>query len=63
MEKEFGIIISCTTFQKGDKICHINNYNHGFILFFTATDTDVKEYSGKNGTYLKLIQTNPDIKK
>lgn len=60
--KEFAIIVSTTTFEIGDKLCHINNYNNGWISFLIATQGDVEEYSGKNGIYLKLIQTNPDIK-
>lgn len=41
------------TFKVGDVICHINNYNRGELYFSPATDYDVKNYSGKNGTYIR----------
>jgi len=56
--KEFGIIIQTTKFEKNDIICHMNNWKCGFPMFSKATDYDVKNYSGKNGLYLKLIQTS-----
>jgi hypothetical protein len=56
--KEFGIIVEVTEFEEGDIICHINNWKSGIPMFFKATDYDVEKYSGKNGVYLKLIQTS-----
>lgn len=39
-------------FKEGDYICHSNNYQI-FPIWFNATDTDVENYSGKNGIYIK----------
>lgn len=67
MYTEFGIMVQTDTFEEGDLICHINTWNWlkmgGLPMFFIATDTDVAEFSGKNGTYIKLIQNNPLIEK
>jgi len=56
--KEFGIIVQTKEFEEGDIICHINNWNIGIPMFGKATDNDVEKYSGKNGVYLKIIQTS-----
>jgi len=46
----------CRKFVKGDVICHKNNLDAGFTMFFHATDDDVLTYSGKNGYYYKLVK-------
>lgn len=61
--KEFGIIVQTEEFSEGDCICHINNWEAGLMFFFPASDYDVKNYSGKNGLYLKLIQTSKKAEK
>ena len=47
--------IKTKTFKKGDKILHMNNFNNGIETFIEANGDDVKDFSGKNGYYLKLI--------
>lgn len=47
-----------TIFKIGDEICHWNNFKQGLLLFFIATDSDVENYSGKNGTYYRKINEN-----
>lgn len=44
-----------TIFKKGDIICHSNNYKNNLFLWSIATEDDVKNYSGKNGEYYKII--------
>jgi len=46
----------CRKFQEGDIICHKRNMDVGFLMFATATDYDVCNYSGKNGYYYKLVK-------
>ena len=46
----------CRKFKEKDIICHKNNLDVGFVMFFHATDFDVLTYSGKNGYYYKLVK-------
>lgn len=61
MKKKFGIIVQTTIFKVGDIICHINNWNDGYPLFFKANNYDVENYSNKGKIYLQLIQNSPNI--
>lgn len=63
------------TFKEGDRICHVKNWYYGpnnfpKPIWFTATNSDVEEYSGKNGWYVmeikeetKPLYTEEEVKK
>lgn len=57
--KEIAKLVECTEFEVGDVICHKNNFlpELGLMIFFKATDYDVKNYSGKKQVYIKLIKS------
>lgn len=47
--------IATKTFNEGDKILHMDNFDKGVEIFIKASRDDVKYFSGRNGYYLKLI--------
>ncbi len=51
LELEITIKIS-KTFKQNDLICCANNFLHGDHYFTLANESDVKNYSGKNGYYI-----------
>jgi len=56
--KNLNNLENTLTFKVGDEICHWNNYKNGIFIFFIANSDDVKNYSGKNGSYYRKINKN-----
>lgn len=53
--KQIGKIFEVSEFEVGDLIIHRHCFDHSMTVPFTATKSDVEEYSGKNGLYVKFV--------